>query len=771
MRRTIHPMLAVVLVVFVASGCADGNSGGGRGGRSDGGVDAGSPDANGPDSTAPDAGATDSGTPDAPPAPRCGDGVKNGSEACDQTDLGGATCSVLGFIGGTLRCDADCNYDTSGCSSCGDGTKDEGEECDGMDLGGESCTSQGFSGGALACRADCTLDPSGCIRESCGNGSIEGMEACDDGNSDNGDGCSAACTVEPGWSCPSAGMPCVQLCGNGMVDTGEECDDGNDRGGDGCSDTCQVEPGWECPMAGMACTSLCGNGSIDPGEECDGSDFGMVTCEGRGFGGGTLRCTSSCTIDTSGCSSCGDGAVDPGEECDGSNLAGHSCTTRGFSGGSLSCAPDCTFDTSMCTGCGDGVRQAGEQCDGMDLGGESCTTRGFSGGSLSCAPDCTFDTSACTTSGCGNGVVDPGEECDDGNTDVFDGCDASCQVEPTFYLPVRLVDVTLDASNRVRGRVEVRFQGMWRDICNDNLIVGSAILPGGAPFANVVCRQLGYTGHGHTVYTDGRGSPTPLMDEVACMGDEASLAQCDFDGWGVEDCSADEAVGVLCVPGEGDIVLVDGPSSLEGRLRIFHDGSWGDVCDDYIDGRYYSGVRPYGADTVCQQLGYKGGIFKDGYDAPTGDFLLDDVNCMGTERRIAECPNRGWSVENCVSSEGAGFQCDLYDEGDIRLVEGSARNEGRVEILHNGVWGTICDDYVTPSSTGGRRFAEVACRQLGFQGGGGATDTSVSGGEDPIWLDNVMCAGTESAIADCPANDWNDENCFHFEDVGLTCTP
>ncbi len=756
-----------VLCSAALSACADG-SGGRDAGRSDTGLPDGGP------GTGTDGGpgtdgsvGTDGGTgTDGGPTMGCGDGVKNGTEACDGTDLGGATCAALGFIGGTLRCDADCNYDTSGCSSCGDGTKDEGEECDGRDLGDATCTSLGFSGGVLGCRADCTLDPAGCERDTCGNGTIEGDEACDDGNRDNDDGCSAACTIEPGWSCPSAGMPCEQLCGNGAVDEGEACDDGNDRGGDGCSATCTVEAGWECPTAGMPCQRLCGNGRIDEGEECDGSDFGMVTCEGRGFGGGTLRCTSSCTIDTSGCSSCGDGSVDPGEECDGTNLAGHTCSTRGFTGGTLSCRDDCTFDTSMCTGCGDGTIQDGEECDGMDLGGATCASEGFLGGTLGCRADCTFDTSACTTMGCGDGTIQAGEECDDGNTATFDGCDGSCQVEPTFYLPVRLVG----GAGSNEGRVEVQFEGAWRDICNDRLAAGSIVLASGDKFANVVCRQLGYTGTGHTVYTAGGGSDTPLMDDVVCTGSETSLAQCDFAGWEVENCNGDEAIGVRCVPGEGDIRLVGGPSGMEGRLQVYYAGAWGDVCDDYIDGRFYSGVSPYGADIVCQQLGYKTGTFVDGYDAPSDDFLLDDVNCTGTEKRIVDCPDRGWGVENCYAAEGAGFRCETYGEGDIRLVDGATRNTGRVEILHNGVWGTICDDYITPSQTGGRRFASVACTQLGYLGGG-ATDTDVAAGVDPIWLDNVMCTGSESGVASCPANAWGDNNCYHFEDIGLSCTP
>ena len=39
-------------------------------------------------------------------------------------------------------------------------------------------------------------------------------------------------------------------------------------------------------------------------EECDGGDLGDSTCAGRGYASGTLACSSTYTVDQSGCSDC-----------------------------------------------------------------------------------------------------------------------------------------------------------------------------------------------------------------------------------------------------------------------------------------------------------------------------------------------------------------------------------------------------------------------------------------------------------------------------------
>ena len=105
----------------------------------------------------------------------------------------------------------------------------------------------------------------------CGDGTVEGTETCDDGNTASGDGCDANCT-------PTG-------CGNGVVTAGESCDDGNTVGGDCCSATCVADaPGTDC----------------DDGDVCNGT----ATCDAAG------ACVATAPLD------CDDGDPCTADSCD-----------------------------------------------------------------------------------------------------------------------------------------------------------------------------------------------------------------------------------------------------------------------------------------------------------------------------------------------------------------------------------------------------------------------------------------------------------------------
>jgi cysteine-rich repeat protein len=342
----------------------------------------------------------------------CGDGFVSGTEQCDDTNT----------VNGD-GCDNDCTFSCTAAADCNDTnpcTMDActANVCSNTATTGGACTTTGGAAG--------TCNMGMCAASaSCGNGTREGTEQCDDGNAVNNDGCRSDCT----FTCTAA-------------NAATNCDDAN---------TCTNNT---CMGTGLA--SRCISANVMNGTACDLDAMASTR--------------DICRIGVCRRSTCGDGFTDTAamEACDDGN------TTNGDG-----CDNDCTFTCTAATAvadCGDrNTCNGAEVCTGTGL-----ASRCGAGMALPVGAACDADMMAatrdicragnvCQRSLCGDGFRDtmatPAEGCDDGNTTAGDGCSATCTVEMSTTAPTAFRFLDLDLiSPRIVVNVPL---GGCQDITNN----------------------------------------------------------------------------------------------------------------------------------------------------------------------------------------------------------------------------------------------------------------------------------------------------------------
>ncbi|XP_069712817.1 lysyl oxidase homolog 3 isoform X7 [Phaenicophaeus curvirostris] len=164
----------------------------------------------------------------------------------------------------------------------------------------------------------------------------------------------------------------------------------------------------------------------------------------------------------------------------------------------------------------------------------------------------------------------------------------------------------------------------------------------------------------------------------------------------------------------------------EGRVEVFYNDEWGTICDDDF--------TLANAQVLCRHLGFvaaTGWAHSAKYGKGVGRIWLDNVNCAGSEKSIADCKHRGWGNSDCSHEEDAGVVCkderipgfkdsnvieteqSHVEEVRLRAVVSGARRplpvtEGVVEVRYKDGWAQICDEGWNSQNS------RVVCGMLGF---------------------------------------------------------
>ncbi|XP_078069586.1 scavenger receptor cysteine-rich domain-containing protein DMBT1-like isoform X2 [Mustelus asterias] len=117
--------------------------------------------------------------------------------------------------------------------------------------------------------------------------------------------------------------------------------------------------------------------------------------------------------------------------------------------------------------------------------------------------------------------------------------------------------------------------------------------------------------------------------------------------FGVKNGLASEGLEILKVR------LMNGSHACAGRVEVYHNNTWGTICDDYWD--------VADAVVVCRQMDCGFAEMAHGsatFGQGSEEIWLDDVKCHGSEGSLRECTLKPLGQHNCNHREDAGVVCN-----------------------------------------------------------------------------------------------------------------
>ena len=584
----------------------------------------------------------------------CGDGVceESRQEDCFTCQLDCGSCCGNGkCTWGHLESCSTCPDDCGMCKTeCGDGNCQlPYESCHSCLIDCGACCGDGKCDDSappeeplpediVTCPADC--NKAGWAWEppsECGNGIIEYFELCDDGNAEDGDGCSSACldeTVqfpEPGSVVfteimvnPTAVMDItgqwfeVRNCTSSQIDLQGTVVSNQVGDSHLVQYPVVVQPGDWAVFGRNVSEEL--NGGFQPDYVYSGVKFNLNedTLTLTSPGGGLLDSLHY------------DSAIFP-------MVAGHSmnlhqlvhsdsandepevwCAAQWLMTGFDSGSPG--YHNMLCPGaptCGDGLLQVNEECeDGNDTAGDGCSDLcrwdydpicgdGFVGACEECDDANPEDGDGCSadclwevTGWCGNGILQLGEQCDDGNLLQGDGCGPECRFESVCGNGIREAPEICDDGNNLDGDGCgggcQRIKGEAK--CGDGVVTGNEQCDDGCLVGTAgVCEPAFDNGDGCDIHCHWEGDPVAWPHRCGNgIVEPQDGEECDPPyhsvGWNMctGNCMLEPCTGVCCPSpccGNGVVEML----KFMGRQNWpppadyeegFEPAEWPEECDD-----------------------------------------------------------------------------------------------------------------------------------------------------------------------------------------------